>query len=132
MRKARRAVPSAYGDRWPGHDHRAPGDQGGTRSSVDAVDPDRPDAVDHDTVPPARTGLRVLAGVLLSLPVIALMWVSSYSRDEPRLGGFPFFIWYQFLWVFLTSALTYTAYRIVLVARPHRPMDDLPTDEQVR
>jgi hypothetical protein len=67
----------------------------------------------------------VLAGVLLALPVIALMWVSSYSRDEPRLGGFPFFIWYQFLWVFLTSALTYTAYRIVLVARPHRPMDDL-------
>ena len=94
-------------------------------SSVDAVEPDRPDAVDHDTVPPARTGLLVLAGVLLSLPVIALMWVSSYSRDEPRLGGFPFFIWYQFLWVFLTSALTYTAYRIVLVARPHRPMDDL-------
>ena len=63
--------------------------------------------------------------VLLAIPVIALMWVSSYSRDEPRLGGFPFFIWYQFLWVFLTSALTYTAYRIVLVARPHRPMDDL-------
>jgi len=27
--------------------------------------------------------------------------------------------------VFLCSALTYTAYRIVLVARPHRPMDDL-------
>ena len=65
--------------------------------------------------------------MLLALPVIALMWVSSYSRDEPRLGGFPFFIWYQFLWVFLTSALTYTAYRIVLVARPHRPMDDLAT-----
>ena len=49
----------------------------------------------------------------------------GYIRVEPRLGGFPFFIWYQFLWVFLTSALTYTAYRIVLVARPHRPMDDL-------
>lgn len=94
-------------------------------SSADAVEPDRPDAVDHDTVPPARTGLLVLAGVLLALPVVALMWVSSYSRDEPRLAGFPFFIWYQFLWVFLCSALTYTAYRIVLVARPHRPMDDL-------
>ena len=92
---------------------------------ADAIQPDRPDAVDHDTVPPARTGLLVLAGVLLALPVIALMWVGSYSRDEPRLGGLPFFIWYQFLWVFLTSALTYTAYRIVLVARPHRPMDDL-------
>ena len=58
-------------------------------SSADTVDPDRPEAVDHDTVPPARTGLLVLAGVLLALPVVALMWVSSYSRDEPRLGGLP-------------------------------------------
>jgi hypothetical protein len=94
-------------------------------SSAGTVDPDRPEVVDHDTVPPARTGLLVLAGVLLMLPIVALMWVSSYSREEPRLAGFPFFIWYQFLWVFLCSALTYAAYRIVLVARPHRPMDDL-------
>jgi len=53
-------------------------------SSAGTVDPDRPDLnddVDHDTVPPARTGLLVLAGVLLALPVVALMWVSSYSRD---------------------------------------------------
>lgn len=81
--------------------------------------------VDHDTVPPARTGLLVLAGVLLAIPVVALMWVSSYSKVDPKLGPFPFFIWYQFLWVFLCSALTYTAYRIVLVARPRRPMTDL-------
>ena len=93
-------------------------------SSSDFVDPERPQDIDHDTVPPARTGLLVIAGVLLAIPVVALMWVSSYSRDEPRLAGFPFFIWYQFLWVFLCSALTYTAYRLVLVARPHRPMDD--------
>ena len=94
-------------------------------SSAGTADPDRPEAVDHDTVPPARTGLLVLAGVLLALPIVALMWVGSYSRDEPRMGGFTFFIWYQFLWVFLCSGLTYAAYRLVLVARPHRPMDDL-------
>jgi Protein of unknown function (DUF3311) len=92
-------------------------------ASADTLGRDQdPEEVDHDTVPPARTGLLVLAGILLALPIVALMWVSSYSRDEPRLAGFPFFIWYQFLWVFLCSALTYTAYRIVLVARPHRPM----------
>ena len=89
-------------------------------SSVDSVNPDRPRAVDHDTVPPARTGLLVLAGVLLALPIIALMWVSSYSRDEPRLGGFPFFIWYQFAWVFLCSACTATALRLIQLARPRR------------
>lgn len=94
-----------------------------------------PDVVDHDTVPPARTGLLVVAGVLLAIPVVALLWVGSYSRVEPRLGGFPFFVWYQFLWVFLCSGMTYTAYRLVLVARPHRPMVDAeapgaPTGEE--
>ena len=93
--------------------------------SPDTLGRDDPDDIDHDTVPPARTGLLVVAGILLAIPVVALMWVSSYSKDEPRIAGFPFFIWYQVLWVFLCSALTYTAYRIVLVARPHRPMDSL-------
>ena len=81
-----------------------------------------PDDVDHDTVPPARTGLLAVAGVLVLIPIVALMWVGSYSKVDPRLGAFPFFVWYQFLWVFLCSAMTYAAYRIVLVARPHRPM----------
>ncbi|MEO7070774.1 MAG: DUF3311 domain-containing protein [Nostocoides sp.] len=83
-----------------------------------------PGVVDHDTVPPANKGLLAVAGVLLAIPIVALMWVSSYSKVEPKLGSFPFFIWYQFMWVFLCSALTYTAYRIVLIARPHRPMTD--------
>ncbi|MER7071144.1 DUF3311 domain-containing protein [Terrabacter sp. NPDC000476] len=72
--------------------------------------------------PPANKGLLALAGVLLAIPVVALMLVGTYARDEPRLLGFPFFIWYQFLWVVLCSALTYSAYRIVLKARPHVPM----------
>ena len=59
------------------------------------------DDIDHDTVPPANKGLLALAGVLLAIPIIALLWVSSYAKDDPELGGFPFFFWYQFLWVFL-------------------------------
>ena len=80
------------------------------------------DDVDHDTTPPANRGLLAVAGVLLLLPIVALMWVGSYAKIEPKLGAFPFFIWYQFLWVFLCSACTYAAYRLVLKARPHRPM----------
>ena len=84
--------------------------------------------MDHDEIhrstPPARTGLLVVAGVLVAAPIVALMWVSSYAKEGPELAGFPFFIWYQLLWVFLTSACTYAAYRVVLVARPHRPMTD--------
>ena len=73
--------------------------------------------------PPANKGLLALAAVLLAIPVVALLLVGTYAKDEPRIAGFPFFIWYQFLWVVLCSALTYAAYRIVLKARPHRPMN---------
>ncbi|TNC46454.1 DUF3311 domain-containing protein [Mumia zhuanghuii] len=85
--------------------------------------PDEPDDPTlHDTAPPANRALLALAGVLLAIPVIALLWVDSYARVDPKLGPWPFFFWYQFLWVFLTAGLTYTSYRIVLAARPHRPM----------
>jgi len=91
------------------------------------------DHVDHDTTPPANRNLLAVAGVLLLLPLVALMWVGSYAKVEPKLGGFPFFIWYQFLWVFLCSACTYTAYRLVLKARPHRPMtNETPAGEEAR
>ena len=43
--------------------------------------------------------------LLLVIPYIALLWVPFYSRLEPAIAGIPFFYWYQFLWVFLTSAL---------------------------
>ncbi|MCW2762331.1 MAG: uncharacterized protein JWR85_2532 [Marmoricola sp.] len=74
-----------------------------------------------DGVPPTNKTLLAVAGVLLAIPVVALLWVSSYARETPRLWGFPFFFWYQFLWVFLCAGLTYTAHRLVLAARKPRP-----------
>ena len=65
----------------------------------------------------------IAAGVLLMIPIVALIWVQPYARDTPELGGVPFFFWYQFLWVFLTSALTYAAHRLVLAARRRGPGD---------
>jgi len=58
-----------------------------------------------------------LAGVLLILPIVVLLWVPHYAKVEPELFGFPFFFWYQFLWVFICSAMTYAAYRLTLAAR---------------
>ena len=91
----------------------------------------------HHQAPPANKGLLALAGVLLAIPIIALMWVGSYAKEGPALGGFPFFIWYQVLWVLFCSAMTYAAYRIVLKARPHRPMNPegtefLDDEEEIR
>jgi membrane protein implicated in regulation of membrane protease activity len=60
-----------------------------------------------------RSVAYAIAAILLLAPFVALLWVSSYAKDKPRLWGFPFFYWYQFLWVLLASVLTYTAYRLV-------------------
>ena len=42
---------------------------------------------------------------MLALPFVALLWVPFYNAIEPTLWGIPFFYWYQFLWVILTSVL---------------------------
>ncbi len=65
----------------------------------------------------ANKGLLTLAAVLLAIPVVGLLWVGSFAKVEPTLAGFPFFIWYQFLWVFLCAACTWAAYRVVRAAR---------------
>ena len=78
--------------------------------------------VDVGAGPAANTALLTIAAVLLAIPIVGLLWVSSYARLEPTLAGFPFFIWYQFLWVFLCAACTWTGHRIVLIARPRRPL----------
>ena len=70
----------------------------------------------------ANRVLLVVAAVLLAIPVVALLWVDSFARVNPTLAGFPFFIWYQFLWVFLCALCTWTAHRVVLIARPRRPL----------
>lgn len=67
--------------------------------------------------PPTNKSLIALAAFLLMIPVVALLWVSSYARETPTLGGVPFFFWYQFMWVFITAGLTYAAHRLVLAAR---------------
>jgi Protein of unknown function (DUF3311) len=72
-------------------------------------------------------GLVAAVGVLLAVPVVALLWVSSYNKAEPRLGGVPFFYWYQFLWVFLAAACTTVAYRLV-VGHERRRRDLRGTD----
>jgi len=70
------------------------------------------------TKPPVVTPSRVIAGLCLLAPFVALLWVNSYSRVTPRFIGIPFFYWYQMAWVPVAAALTYAAY--VLVRREER------------
>jgi hypothetical protein len=60
-----------------------------------------------------RTIAYAVSAVLLLAPFVALLWVSSYAKDEPRLGGFPFFYWYQFMWVLIASLCTFISYLLI-------------------
>ncbi|HSU03990.1 MAG TPA: DUF3311 domain-containing protein [Acetobacteraceae bacterium] len=40
--------------------------------------------------------------ILLIIPFIAVLWVPFYNRTEPTLWSFPFFYWYQLLWILLS------------------------------
>lgn len=64
---------------------------------------------------PTRT--KVVVSVLLVIPMVALALVPTYSSRTPVLWGFPFFYWYQLLWIIITTATTYTAYVLVTRAR---------------
>ena len=53
-----------------------------------------------------RRGVHVRpANFLLLIPLIGTLVPMFYNRDHPRLGGMPFFYWYQLLWVFLAAAV---------------------------
>jgi hypothetical protein len=49
--------------------------------------------------------------LLLVLPYLGLCFPRVYAHNSPTLWGFPFFYWYQFVWVIVTSALLAIVYR---------------------
>jgi len=54
---------------------------------------------------------KLFPNILLLIPFLALLWVPFYNSVEPTLYGFPFFYWYQFLWVPITSVIIYIVYK---------------------
>lgn len=66
------------------------------------------------SVPPPLPGSTVVtAAVLLAVPLIGLAIVPVYARRTPELWGFPFFYWYQLVWVFLAALCTWGAHRVI-------------------
>ncbi len=47
----------------------------------------------------------------LLIPFVGTLFPRFYAFEEPRLWGFPFFYWYQIVWVFISSIITYSVYR---------------------
>ena len=47
-----------------------------------------------------------------SASFVCLLYVPSYNKGDPALFGFPFFYWYQLLWVPITVLLIWFVYRM--------------------
>lgn len=60
------------------------------------------------------------AGVLLLIATVMPLWVSTYARRTPKLWGFPFFYWYQLMWVFIAAGLVSGAYWLVITEERKR------------
>jgi len=47
---------------------------------------------------------------LLGVPFVGTLWVPFYDSVEPRLGGVPYFYWYQFAWIGIGAVITAVVY----------------------
>lgn len=69
-----------------------------------------PDNATHEPSPaagpPGGTRHRNWWYLLLLLPLAGLIYPPLYARMDPMLGNVPFFIWYQFAWIFGGIATT--------------------------
>lgn len=55
---------------------------------------------------------------LLVIPYLAILWLPSYNRIEPRAFGIPFFYWYQLLWVVLSTLVLATVLYLAHMRKP--------------
>ena len=62
-------------------------------------------------IPKNRRGWWSWWYLLFVVQYVAVLWPPFYNKDLPEWAGIPFFYWYQFLWVPLTSLLIYIVYR---------------------
>jgi hypothetical protein len=77
---------------------------------------------------PLLTPARVIAAICVIVPFIAVLWVPIYDKATPEVAGFPFFFWWQLLWVAVTAALMGLAYFVVRREElAHRARSATPT-----
>ena len=64
-----------------------------------------------------RTGIWIVIAVLLAASLVGTLWVPFYNHTSPALGGFPFFYWYQLMWVPIVAILSLAAYLLSRLSR---------------
>jgi hypothetical protein len=50
---------------------------------------------------------------LIIIGIAGTLWVPIYARSTPKLGDFPFFYWYQLIWVPVVAILSLLAYLLL-------------------
>jgi hypothetical protein len=74
-------------------------------------------------------GAWAVVAVLLAVGIVLPLLVGLYDSIDPRLGGFPFYYWFQFLLIPVVSLLTFIAFRLSLRAtQKDRPTFGLPAE----
>ena len=61
--------------------------------------------------PAATRRIRTIWFTVFFIAGLIGLWWPFYNRIEPKLFGFPFFYWFQFLWVGSGALITGLAYR---------------------
>jgi hypothetical protein len=64
--------------------------------------------------------------VLLAAVLVGTLWVPFYNRTTPALGGWPFFYWYQLLWVPVVALISWCAYLLSRLGRTGTGAPDPP------
>ena len=47
---------------------------------------------------------------LLVVPFIATLWPPFYAHHDPVVLGFPFFYWYQLVWIVFGALIVFVVY----------------------
>lgn len=83
---------------------------------------------------PGRThvGTWIAIAVLLSAALIGTLWVPFYNYLTPKLGGFPFFYWYQLMWVPIVAILCAVAYLLSRLAHRGSALPQTTTSDGAR
>src|SRR5215471_1734421 len=60
--------------------------------------------------PRRRVGIWIVITILLAASLVGTLWVPFYNHLTPVHMGFPFFYWYQLMWVPIVAILAAIAY----------------------
>jgi hypothetical protein len=74
-------------------------------------------AMAQHRAPRKHVGTWIVITVLLVAAVIGTLWVPFYNHLAPALKEFPFFYWYQLMWVPIVAILAAASYLLSRLAQ---------------